>query len=381
MKRTAEYLFALGGVAAAFCSLVPASVAAQNRVPTGVIARPTSAGQAISVPAGANPERQQVDALYAQASTAKTVDELTQTMGLAMQITPRDPATRDYLRHLTAWLHNRRGEMLTKSAHDQSQAGRSAGSATLEEQAVQDFTASIQLKANGRAFHNRGVSYATQGKFKEAIEDFSQCLAQNPSYTNARFNRAELNLELGKYEDAENDYSMVLSAEPTDSAALIGRGHVRFYRGQFEDSLMDFDDAIVRDPGNALAYADRADLYSYLGRWEAAARDYRMAIRIDGNLGRAYQSAAWLMATCPDETYRDQQLALRAAKRAIDLEGSRDYRYLDTLAAAQANASLYPQAQQSLQEAIRTAPQEVVGELQERMTLYQANRPYRDVPR
>ena len=338
MKRTAHNWWTQGWVFIA-CCMISSSLIAQTGAVQGIVARPTSVGPAIGIPAAGNSARQQVDALYAQATTAKTAEELTQALGLAKQITPEDPQTRDYLKNLTAWLHNRRGEMLTQLAHEQTKAGRPAEAATLEEQAV------------------------------------------HPSYANARFNRAELYLELGQYEDSENDYSMVISAQPTDSAALIGRGHVRFYRGQFEDSLMDFNDAIVRDPGNALAYADRADLYSYLGRWEPAARDYRMAIRIDGNLGRAYQSAAWLMATCPDDRFRDQQLALRAAKRAIDLEGSRDYRYLDTLAAAQANAGLYPQAQQSLQQALQAAPSEVVVELEERMTLYQANRPYRDVPR
>ncbi|MCP4190546.1 MAG: tetratricopeptide repeat protein [Planctomycetaceae bacterium] len=380
MKRMDHLWWTHGWVFTA-CCLIATPIMAQTDATQGVAAQPVSVGQVIGIPAAGNTARQQVDALYAQATTAKTIEELTQALGLAKQITPQDPQTRDYLKNLTAWLHNRRGEMLTQMAHEQTKAGKPAEAATLEEQAVQEFTASTQLKANGRAFHNRGVSLATQGKFKEAIDDFSQCLAMNPSYTNARFNRAELFLELGQYEESENDYSRVISAQPTDSAALIGRGHVRFYRGQFEDSLMDFDDAIARDPGNALAYADRADLYSYLGRWEPAARDYRMAIRIDGNLGRAYQSAAWLMATCPDDRFRDPQLALRAAKRAIDLEGSRDYRYLDTLAAAQANAGLYPQAQQSLQQALQAAPREVVVELEERMTLYQANRPYRDVPR
>lgn len=340
-------------------------------------------GAPVGFPAGtpvSSVVRQQIDLIYEQAAAAKNLEEIGQALAAAQQIKPQNLKTRDYLLNLTAWMHNRRGEMFTEVANAQAKAGNSTEAAKLETQAIAEFSSAIQIHANGRAFHNRGVSYATQGKYQEALQDFTKCLEQNPNYLNARFNRAELNLELGNYEQAEQDYSLVLSVQPNDSAALVGRAHVRFYIGKFEDSLLDFDDAIARDPGNALAYADRADLYAYLGRWEEAARDYRAAIRIDNNLGRAYQSAAWLMATCPEARFRDPQLALRAAKRAIDLEGSRDYRYMDTLAAAQANANLFPQAQQTMQDALRHAPAEVVPELEQRLTLYSANRPYRDVP-
>ena len=324
--------------------------------------------------------RQQIDLIYRQAAAAKNLEEIGQALAAAQQIKPQDLKTRDYLLNLTAWMHNRRGEMFTEMASVQTKGGNSTDAARFEAQAIAEFSSAIQMHPNSRAFHNRGVSYATEGKYEQALQDFTKCLQQNPNDLNARFNRAELNLELGNYEQAEQDYSMLLTAQPNDSAALVGRAHVRFYIGKFEDSLLDFDDAIARDPSNALAYADRADLYAYLGRWEEAARDYRTAIRIDNNLGRAYQSAAWLMATCPEDRFRDPQLALRAAKRAIDLEGSRDYRYMDTLAAAQANANLFPQAQQTMQDALRSAPAEVVPELEQRLTLYSANRPYRDVP-
>ena len=282
---------------------------------------------------------------------------------------------------ILAWLHNRTGELLTQQAQQLAVANDESGSNQMEQQAIEHFTTSIDLAPNARAFHNRGVSLAATGKFDEAIKDFGRCLEYDPNYANAFFNRAELNLELGHFEAAKEDYSAALLANPKDVDALMGRGHTRFYLGEFEDSLLDFDDAIRNDPKRSVAYADRADLYAYLGRWEPAARDYRMAIRLDKNLGRAYQCAAWVMATCPEEKFRDENLALRAAERAIELDGKEDYRYLDTLAAALANANRFPEAQNSVQMAMKAAPEDLVPELQQRLTLYQSNRPYRDIPR
>ncbi len=50
------------------------------------------------------------------------------------------------------------------------------------------------------------------------------------------------------------------------------------------------------------------------------------------------------MATCPDEVFRNPDEALSAAEKAIELDGENDYRYLETLAAAEANAGHFDDA-------------------------------------
>ena len=78
-----------------------------------------------------------------------------------------------------------------------------------------------------------------------------------------------------------------------------------------------------------------------------AATDYRGAVEIDPNLARAYQGAAWLMATCPDEKFRNQKVALQAAKKAIEIGGDDNARFLDTLAAAYADTGQFERSQGS----------------------------------
>ena len=324
--------------------------------------------------------RQLIDELFQLASEATTVGEIQQALAQVerMRTQPLDNVDLQYLNELQAWLLNRRGEAYSQAAADSAEAGKTDVADAQEAQAQSDFSASIELHPHWRPYHNLGVSLAMQGDYGGALERFTAAIDQNPTYPNTRFNRAELWLELGKYELAEREYSQVLQLNPEDVDAWVGRGHTRFYLGRFEESLEDFNEVVRRQPQSAVALADRADLFAYLGRWEEAAKDYRAAIGIDRQLGRAFQSAAWLMATCPDESYRDTELALKAAERAIQLDGSEDYRYLDTLAAAQANAGQYSQAAETLMGAVDAAPEEIRPELKDRMTLYQAQRPYRD---
>lgn len=324
--------------------------------------------------------QQAIDQLYEAATKARKVGEIVQALSECDKLLaqPLDPENKQYLAELKAWLLNRRGEAYALAATRSADAGTDDEAMRQEQLARQDFRESLQLNKTWRAHHNLGVSLAMLGEYAAALTQFQHAIDLNPDYPNTRFNRAELWLEMGQFADAEREYSEVLRLTPNDVDSKMGRGHARFYLSQFEAAMEDFDSAIEADPKNAVAFADRADLNAFLGHWKEAAVDYRQAISLDRELGRAWQSAAWLMATCPNENFREADMAVKAAKRAIELDGAGDYRYLDTLAAAQANAAQFAEANVSLQEALQVAPEEVQGELRNRMTLYQAQRPYRD---
>ena len=299
--------------------------------------------------------------------TAKTGEQYGEVIALCEQALA-DGATQKwetYANKLAAWAHNRRGEV---HAADGEEAA-----------ALEDFEAAIRHDPKRwQAIHNRGVSHAMKGELEAAIADFDQTIKLNPNFANAHFNRGELLYEQGAYEAAVNDYNRALRLAPRDSAAYNSRGHAYYKLGNYRQALADYSYAIRLDPQNAAAYTNRGDAYGDLSRFEEAARDYRAAIRIDPKLGRAYQSAAWLMATCPSEQYRNAQYALMAAKKAIELDGEEDYRYLDTLAAAQANAGKYEEAQATEARVIEMAPPDSLELYKARLAQYEAGKPYRD---
>jgi tetratricopeptide (TPR) repeat protein len=181
--------------------------------------------------------------------------------------------------------------------------------------------------------------------------------------------------QLQQYQKAVLDYDAVLRADPQDAAAYSGRGWSRFHLQQYDDALLDLNTVVRLRSDDATAYADRADVYAYLGQWERAAGDYRVAIRLDNQLGRAYRNVAWLMATCPEQRFRNPTLALRAAERAIELDGPSS-RSLDTLAAAQASAGKFTEAVSTLEKALETASNGEVAGLQQRRALYESDQPY-----
>ena len=142
--------------------------------------------------------------------------------------------------------------------------------------------------------------------------------------------------------------------------------------------MADYGRAVELNADSAEALINRGDAYLALRQWREAATDYRQAIASDAGSGRAYQSAAWLMATCPDDGYRNDQLALQAAEKAIELDGRTDFKCLDTLAAAYANAGEFDRAKQTIAEAIKIAPKDHADLMRRRLELYQQNQPYRE---
>jgi tetratricopeptide (TPR) repeat protein len=230
-----------------------------------------------------------------------------------------------------------------------------------------------------KAIHNLGVSRAVAGDFAQALQDFDRVVELKPEYANAWFNRAEIHFEQGDYESAATGYSAAIRLKPEDTEARLRRGHAYFQRQQFEDALADYQEVTdAEKEQNPLSLLHRGHAHRRLGHWQKAAEDYRRAITLDERFGAAYQAAAWLMATCPDQRFRNEALAIRAAQKAVELDGQDNYLALDALAAAHANEGEFIQAREAIEKALALAPAREIDALKERQALYAKDRAYRE---
>lgn len=307
-----------------------------------------------------------VRAAYAKTKTAKTIEQFTAIIdeiqsGIDLGLGEAD---QQYADNLLAWTYDHRGEVHATNGE--------------EAEALADFETALQLAPERwQAMHNRGVSYALAGRYDDAIADFEEVVRLNPKHTNAYFNLGELHYESGDYASAIEAYNRAIQLDPRDGALRNSRGHAYYLQGDYQPAFADYTEALRLDPQNAAAYTNRGDAYADLGQFDRAANDYRAALRIDPELGRAYQSAAWLMATCPNPQFRDPERAVLAAQKAIELDGE-NYRYLDTLAAAYANRGNFPEAQETMARALEAAPETFHEDYQARLEAYQQNLAYRD---
>ncbi|MCE9528132.1 MAG: tetratricopeptide repeat protein [Planctomycetales bacterium] len=346
-------------------------------------------GQTESEPAAATAPkkitaRQVLEATFAKTTAAKTVDDFSEVIEqcervLGVKLSAENLA---YAHELAAWGYNRRGEAYAQEAASLSDKGNERKANELDEVALADFEAAlVHDPKKWKAVQNRGVSLALRGQIDEAIADFTKVVELNPKYDSAWFNRAELLAKQGKFSEAAGDYDEALKLKPDDLGALFGRGNAQLRLRKFRAALNDFARALQIEPQSPQALAGRGDVHSEIGQWEEAAEDYRRAIKLSPKFGRGYRGAAWLMATCPEDRFRDAELAVASARQALALDGNGDYAYLDTLAAALANAGEFEDAKATQEKAIQIAPDAAISELRERLTLYRSGRPYRTTSR
>lgn len=246
-------------------------------------------------------------------------------------------------------------------------------------EAVADFDAAIRggLGAS-HVFVNRGLAWGRSGDYDRALADFTEAIQRDRRNPLAYFNRGVLYAHRRDEAAALADFNTALELEPTYAEAYNNRGLLYQQRGELDRALADFHAAIEHRPRYPAALTNRAYLHQEQGDYAAALADYAAALRIAPDAPAALNDLAWLLATCPDEHIRNGEYALRYAERACELSGEPVVDYLDTLAAAAAEAGQFDRAAAVLQQALAMAPPEQQGELQERLALYQQRRPYRE---
>jgi tetratricopeptide (TPR) repeat protein len=186
----------------------------------------------------------------------------------------------------------------------------------------------------------------------------------------------------GDYEGARRLYDVAIQADPRLYLALYFRGEISMQQHKWELAVQDFNAALSKSPGFFLAAIRRGEANGRLGRYELSLAEYNKVLSLHpmiGSRGRAKTARAWLRATCPNPAFRNGKEAVVDAKAACNLCSWGDWDYIDTLAAAYAEAGDFDSAIKFEQQAIAKAKKDDNTKgAQERLALYQQHKPFRD---
>jgi tetratricopeptide (TPR) repeat protein len=111
----------------------------------------------------------------------------------------------------------------------------------------------LALKAEAYRFYERALECGRQGRYAEAVADYTESLRLDPTFASAYLNRAWASGQLGHFDR--------MVADCTEAAGL--------------------------DRDCALVYVDRAWAYAQLGRYDLAVRDATEALRLEPGLPQA----------------------------------------------------------------------------------------------
>ncbi|HTU26010.1 MAG TPA: tetratricopeptide repeat protein [Pirellulales bacterium] len=177
-------------------------------------------------------------------------------------------------------------------------------------------------------------------------------------------------------DDAPEYYSQFMGRYRYEAWAYGMRAFALREQGKILSALADYDIALRQNPskwtfiGRGLAYDNHHDFAKALA-------DFNQARRIDPKFALAFNNAAWLMATCADEHFRDGKQAVELATRSCELSDWKDASHLDTLAAAYAEAGDYDAAVKWQNKALEIEPDN--AELKDHAALFKDHKPVREV--
>jgi tetratricopeptide (TPR) repeat protein len=216
----------------------------------------------------------------------------------------------------------------------------------------------------------------------EAVDFFAAQVKANPGLAHAHNSLGWAYHLQGKPEQAAAALSEGVRLLGFNYSVLTTRGLVFSEAGRHTEALRDLDRAVEVAPRSATARLNRGVAHERAGHYPAAVVDYQRATELSESFALAWNNLAWVRAASPDAKVRDGTAAVEFARRAVRLSGGADGMYLDTLAAAYAEAGRFDEAVKAQQSALAD-PAYLAREgddARERLRLYQAKQPFRMAP-
>jgi tetratricopeptide (TPR) repeat protein len=136
-------------------------------------------------------------------------------------------------------------------------------------------------------YNNIGLVLGTVGRYREAIEYYSEALKINPNYVDAHINLGVVLARQGKTAGAYHHYSEALRVEPNSEKAHYNLGNVLMARGETDAAIRHYSKAVHINPSFAEAYNGLGLAFLQTGKLQEAILCFHKAV----NHGPSFRDA------------------------------------------------------------------------------------------
>ena len=230
------------------------------------------------------------------------------------------------------------------------------------------------------ARYGMGLALMAANRPNEAIACFNDVLRQNGDSAEAHYN---LGIALGKqkkYDEAIEHLAKVLQLNPMYPEAHNKIGFALQLAGRPDEAIKYLNEGLKINKGQE-TYANLGSAYIQAGKYDLAIANLTKAIELKPDNIEVLNKLAWLFGAVDNTSIHNAQKAVEFAQQGCELTGYKDPMLLDTLAVAYAAAGRFDEAKATAEKALsiakETGRENLAGEIQNRIKLYEAGQQYR----
>ena len=123
----------------------------------------------------------------------------------------------------------------------------------------------------------KGIAYAIKGQWDKAIEEYNKVIERTPGFAEPYCNRGLVYYDKGRYDHAISDYTRAIEINPGYAEAYTNRGCAYGSKDKYDHAISDYTRAIEINPGDALACSNRGNAYFCTKNYEKAWDDVHKA--------------------------------------------------------------------------------------------------------
>jgi tetratricopeptide (TPR) repeat protein len=193
-----------------------------------------------------------------------------------------------------------------------------------------------------------GNVLARKGRLDDAIVHLRQAIELRPDFPDAHYNLGTALFQKGDLDGAIAEWRTTLSIHPYDAGAHTSLGNALVQKGLLGEAVDHYEKALQSEPDSILPL----------------------------------NNLAWVMSTGPDDSLRNDKIAVQLAAKANQLSKESNPVFIRTLAAAYAQAGQFENAietaRRASEQANRQGAHDLAIQIQEDVDLYQRRTPLRD---
>ena len=137
-------------------------------------------------------------------------------------------------------------------------------------------------------YFRQALEHHRSGRLDAAVQNYRECLRENPEWFEARANLGAALAELGRYREATGEYQALLARKPDSFAVRLNLALAYYKSGQVHLAVPELGKLRTAQPGNEQVALLLADSYFRLGEYAKVIQTLEPLAADEANLAAAY---------------------------------------------------------------------------------------------